>query len=470
MQEIIRTFANFLIRRKMNNTFSRRPYYRNILRLAFPVILSQAGQILVQLVDNAMVGKLGAVPLAGVSFANSVFFMMFVLGMGLTFGLTPLVGEMYSTSNHRKSASYLQNSILLYGCIGIGIFLVSLVVKNFLGSMGQPAEVVEQARDYYSYISISVIPFMIFAAFKQFLEGIGNTKVAMAIVITSTLINILFNWLLIYGNWGFPMMGAGGAGLATLISRIATPILIIFAFYKRDSFNRYFSLFRWDNFSWKMVSSLFRVGSPIALQMFMEGSAFALTGIMMGWLGTIELAGNQVATVISNFAFMIIIGIGSSVTICISHAYGRREWGEIKRYSGAAYRLGLMWNAITAVLFICLRRYLPMIFTSDPAVIDMAAHFLIFVAIFQISDGLQANSVAILRGIQDVKSIMWIAFVSYILLSIPLGYVLTFVLEIGPAGLWIGLIVGLAVAALLLNSRYRKQVKKQMAATALSAE
>lgn len=440
--------------------FDRKRYYSRVLALAFPVILSQAGQIFVQLVDNAMVGRLGAVPLAGVSFANSVFFMLFVLGMGMTFGLTPLVGEMYSTSNHRKSASYLQNSILFYGLLGIGIFLLAMAVRPLMDHMGQTPQVVEQALPYYTYVAVSVIPFMVFAAFKQFLEGIGNTKVAMAIIITSNVINIFFNWLLIYGNWGFTAMGAAGAGLATLISRILTPIFIIVYFYRRDSFYRYFSLFRKENFSWIMIRALLRVGSPISLQMFMEGSAFALTGIMMGWIGTVELAGNQVAMVISNFAFMIIIGIGSAVTICVSHAYGQRDWQDIRRYAGTAYRLGLMWNAVTALLFITLRNYIPMIFTSDREVIEMASDFLIFVAIFQISDGLQANSVAILRGIQDVRSIMWISFVSYIVVSLPVGYLLAFESGIGASGFWIGLIVGLFTAAFLYNARYRKQVKR----------
>ena len=440
--------------------FNRAPYYKRVLNLAFPVILSQAGQIMVQLVDNAMVGHLGAEPLAGVSFANSVFFMLFVLGTGMSLGLTPLVGEMYSVSNYRKSAAYLQNSILFYGLMGIGIFLMAMIVRPFMWYMGQTPEVVAQAVPYFTYVAISVIPFMVFASFKQFLEGIGNTKVAMAIIITSNVVNIIFNWLLIYGHFGFPEMGAAGAGLSTLISRILTPILIIWYFYKRDSFYRYFTLFKKENFSWQTIRSLVRVGSPIALQMFMEGSAFALTGIMMGWVGTVEMAGNQVASVISNLAFMIILGIGSAVTICVSHAYGQRNWLEIRRYAGTAYRLGLIWNVITALVFISLRYIIPLLFTSDERVIDMAAHFLVFVAIFQISDGLQANSVAIMRGIQNVKPIMVISFISYILISLPLGYFLTFHTAVGASGLWIGLIVGLSVAAVLYNASYRRRMEQ----------
>ena len=443
--------------------FNRAPYYKRVLNLAFPVILSQAGQIMVQLVDNAMVGHLGAEPLAGVSFANSVFFMLFVLGTGMSLGLTPLVGEMYSVSNYRKSAAYLQNSILFYGLMGIGIFLMAMIVRPFMWYMGQTPEVVAQAVPYFTYVAISVIPFMVFASFKQFLEGIGNTKVAMAIIITSNVVNIIFNWLLIYGHFGFPEMGAAGAGLSTLISRILTPILIIWYFYKRDSFYRYFTLFKKENFSWQTIRSLVRVGSPIALQMFMEGSAFALTGIMMGWVGTVEMAGNQVASVISNLAFMIILGIGSAVTICVSHAYGQRNWLEIRRYAGTAYRLGLIWNVITALVFISLRYIIPLLFTSDERVIDMAAHFLVFVAIFQISDGLQANSVAIMRGIQNVKPIMVISFISYILISLPLGYFLTFHSAVGASGLWIGLIVGLSVGAVLYNASYRRRMKQYVA-------
>ncbi len=442
-------------------TSGLRKEYSDILRLAFPVVLTHLGQILVQLVDNAMVGHLEtALPLAAVSFATSVFFMVFVLGIGLSLGLTPLVGEMYSQSDYRTSAHYLQNSILLFGGMGILLLGIAFGIIPFMHHMGQPEEVVALSIPYYKYIAWSLVPFMIFAAFKQFLEGVGNTKVAMAIVITSNLVNIFCNWLFIYGNWGCPAMGVAGAGLATLLSRILTPILIIIYFYKHDSFNRYFSFFSMKSFSWVRIRSLIGVGSPIAVQMFMEGLAFVAASIMMGWIGTVEIASNQVATVISNLGFMILIGISSSVTIFVSHSYGRRDYTEIKRYSVAAYRLGLMWNGIAALAFITLRHYIPLIFTSDPQVVEMASQFLVFVAIFQISDGLQANSVGILRGIQDVKSIMLIAFISYILISLPAGYLLAFETEIGASGLWLGLTIGLGIAAILLNARYRKQMRR----------
>ncbi len=434
--------------------------YLQTLRLALPVVLSQAGQVVVQLVDNAMVGHLGALPLAAVSFGGTVFFLPFIFGVGISLGITPLVGEMYARSNHRVSASYLQNSILLYGVLGLMLFAFSQALIPFMHRMGQPPEVVEMTIPYYNFIAWSVIPFMLFAAFKQFLEGVGNTKVAMAIIITSNVINVIFNYIFIYGKCGAPEMGAAGAGLSTLISRILTPVLIILYFWRKDSFKRYFSLFSWAHFSWIRIRSLLTVGVPISLQMLMEGGAFVLTGIMMGWIGTIELAGNQIATVISNLAFMIVMGISAATTIRVSHQYGVGNFRELKLAAGASYHIGLLWNAFTALMFILFRNYIPMLFTSDPEAIRMASTLLIFAGLFQFSDGLQNISIGILRGMQDVKAITGIAFVSYLVINLPVGYLCAFTLGLGAPGLWIGFIFGLSIAAFLLIRRYHRTLRR----------
>lgn len=431
--------------------------YKQTLLLAAPVVLSQVGQVVVQLVDNAMVGRLGADPLAAVSFGGSVFFLLFIFAIGVTLGITPLVGEMYSKGSHRISAIYLQNSLLLYTTLGVVLFGILYAATPLLAHMNQPDKVVELALPYYKYLVWSIIPFMIFAAFKQFLEGMGNTKVAMIIILTSNLINVLFNYLLIYGNFGFPNMGPAGAGLATLISRICTPIFIIAYFAKKDSFYRYFSFFQMKNFSFRWVKSLLSVGVPISLQMTMEGGAFALTIIMMGWIGTIELAANQIAISMANFAFMIILGVASATTIMVSHCLGRGDLVALKKTVNASYRIAVVYNLFAATVFIALRNYIPLAFTSDPEVIAVASKLLIFVAIFQVSDGLQIISLGVLRGLRDVKSAMIIAFFSYIVVNIPLAYVCAFIFKIGAPGLWMGFIAGLSIAAVLLNRRWRKQ-------------
>lgn len=450
----------------MPNFFDRyRDQYRRNLALAIPVVLSQAGQVVVQLVDNAMVGRLGALPLAAVSFGGSVFFMLMIVGVGISLGLTPLVGVSFSQRDHRSSAVYLQNAVLLYGILSLVLFGLSQAIVPFMHRMGQPPEVVEMAIPYFNYIAWSLIPLLLFLAFKQFLEGVGNTRVAMTIIISSNLVNIVFNYLFIYGKFGFPEMGAAGAGLATLISRIITPVWVILYFRRKASFNRYFTFFRWGNFAWKRIRALLTMGIPISMQMFMEGSAFVLTGIMMGWIGTYQIAGHQITTVISNLAFMIVLGIGAATTIRVSHEYGQGNPVALKRAATASYHIGLAWNVFTALVFILLRNYIPLLFTSDPEVVKVASTLLLFAAMFQISDGLQVISIGILRGLQDVKITTVIAFFSYIVINLPAGYFFAFVLGLGAPGLWMGLILGLSVAAVLLIQRFRRQYARLVART-----
>lgn len=242
------------------------PQYRENLSLAVPVMLSQVGQVVVQLFDNAMVGRLGALPLAAVSFGGAVFVIFLFWGTGLSMGLTPLVGEMYARRDYRSSARLLQNALTLYGGVGIVLFAILWVLGDFLGSMGQSPEVAELARPYYGYLAWSVVPFMLFAAFKQFLEGIGNTITGMVVVLTANGVNILFNYLLIYGHWGFPEMGAAGAGLATLISRICMPLFTLGYFLSVPSLRRYFLFFAWIAQGWRTTRRLLAVGLPISMQ------------------------------------------------------------------------------------------------------------------------------------------------------------------------------------------------------------
>lgn len=436
---------------------SYKEQYRQNLRLAAPVVLSQVGQVTVQLFDNAMVGRLGKLPLAAVSFGGTVFFMFFTLFMGLSMGLTPLIGEHYSKGKFRVSGAYLQNSLMLYTLIAVIAMIIQFAAMPLMYKLGQPHEVVTMAIPYYKYLLWSLLPFMIFASFKQFLEGVGNTTANMVIIISANIINVIFNYLLIYGKFGFPEMGAAGAGLATLISRICMPVFAILYFFIKVKYKRYFKYFSRENITWVWNRGLLSVGMPIAIQMFLEGGAFALSSIMMGWISTTAIAANQIALIISNFAFMVVVGIGAATTIRVSHEFGTGNMRMLKKAANASYHIGLAWNTITALAFILLRDYIPRIFTDDPEVLALASQLMIFTAAFQFSDGLQHISLGILRGMQDVKPIIWIAFFSYIVINLPVGYLCAFVLNWGAGGLWIGFIFGLSVAAILLITRFRKQ-------------
>lgn len=436
------------------------PQYRENLSLALPVMLSQVGQVVVQLCDNAMVGHLGALSLAAVSFGGAVFVIFLFFGTGISMGLTPLVGEMYARHDYRTSARLFQNALVLNSAVGILLFIILQLLGQCLGLMGQSDEVVAEAAPYYNYLAWSIIPFMVFAAFKQFLEGVGNTITGMVVVLTANAINILFNYLLIYGHWGFPAMGAAGAGLATLISRICMPLFVLIYFIRVASLRRYFRFFSWVAQGWRMTRRLLAVGLPISMQMVLEVSAFALTLIMMGWIGTVEQAAHQVVLSISNIVYMIIVGISSATTIMVSHRFGVGDYRGLRRAATASWHLGLVANGLTMTCFILLRHWLPLMFTSDEAVVAVAAQLFVMAAIYQIPDGLQTIALGVLRGMQDVRVTMNYAFVAYIIINLPVGYLCAFILGWGAPGLWIGFIVGLSVAAILFIARYRRAVRR----------
>lgn len=436
------------------------PQYRENITLAVPVVLSQVGQVVVQLVDNAMVGYLGALPLAAVSFGGAVFTIFLFWGTGLTLGLTPVAGEYYARRDYRTAARFFQNGLMFYTLVGLGLFALLMGVGTFMDRMGQTPEVVAQAKPYYIYLAWSILPFMIFAAFKQFLEGIGNTRTGMVVVLSANAINVLLNYIFIYGHWGAPAMGAAGAGLATCISRVCMPLFMLAYFLWNRSARRYFRFFTWADQAWRWVAQLWKVGYPIAMQMLLEVSAFALTSIMMGWLGMIDLAAHQIVLSLGNFVFMGQVGIGAATTILISHYYGVGNFRGLRRAASASYHLSLAASTVTMICFIIFRGWLPQLFTSDAAVIAVAAQLFIMAGLYQLSDGLQVISLGILRGMQDVRITMIYAFLSYIVINLPVGYLCAFTLGMGPRGLWIGFIVGLSTAAVLLNRRFRSQMRR----------
>ncbi len=440
-----------------------REQYKANLKLALPVVLTQVGQILTQVADNLMVGRYGGddpLPLAAVSFGGSVFFILFITSVGVALGMTPLVGELFVQGERKRSAALLQNGILFYTLLGVGLSLVQFAAIPLLYHLGQPVEVVDMAVPYYRMLVYSMPLMMLFFAFKQFLEGVGNTKVEMVVTIIANLANIAFNWVFIYGRYGFPEMGAQGAGLGTLLSRTIAPVLMIGYFCSRPVYRAYLQGFSPRRYSWSTVRKLLRMGLPISLQMFLESSAFVGTSVMMGWFGTQAISANQIAITLGNCAFMIVMSIGAATTIRISHCYGIRNIAELSLAAKASYHLVLAWNFFAALVFITLRGWIPTLFTSNPEVIAITSQLLIFAALYQLSDGVQNVSVGILRGIQDVKIIMPIAFISYWLLNLPVGYLFGFTLGMGPSGLFLGFSFGLSMAALLMIVRIRRSVRK----------
>ena len=445
------------------------PYYKRNLRVALPVMLTQLGASLVGVFDSIMVGHYATVDLAAVSFANAIFFMAMVFAMGALMAITPLVGMKVGEINahpddkaniRHKIAVLFQNGMLftILQCVLMLILLGGCL--PFLEYFGQDPEVIAVARPYYILIVISLVPFLFFTFFKQFLEGLGNTLVAMIITLTMNALNIFLNWIFIYGNCGFEAMGATGAGIGSLISRIGMALCFALTIWFHRDWKYYIQTFSWSSFSWKEIKQQIKIGFPIGAQTFLETFTFAASFVIIGWISKEALAAHQVANQIADLTFMIALGVGAATTIRVSHQLGEGNLHAVRMASNASIHLVLVINTIGAALMISLRNYIPMIFTEDQEVIAIASKLIIIAGLFQYADGLQAVGAAMLRGITDVKVPMVIAFVSYILVGLSVGLLCAFPLNMGAAGIWIGFIFGLALAAICFHIRFNRKYKQ----------
>jgi len=435
------------------------PHYIRLLKLAMPLVLTQAGQMTVQLIDNAMVGRFGTAELAAASFANSVYVVIMLFGLGVFLGVTPLVGKACGANDDRQAASVMKSGFALSGILIPVITLISFSLSWIMPYMGQTDEVVRLAIPYYYTLVAALIPFLLFTLLKQIGEGLGNTVVAMVATIVSNVLNVVLNYVMIFGKLGFPAMGLLGAGIATLIARIAMPLVLYAGFKRIVSIRRYFVLMRTAKATWEGVSKAFSVGLPIAVQLVLEVSAFAFSAIMMGWMGPVSLAAHQVAMGLASFTFMVANGVAMATTIRVSFQLGTRDFVSTERVSHSALQLVVTYMGLCGLAFLLFRHQLPSLFTNDARVIHQAASLLMVAALFQLFDGLQVTCLGILRGFADVKAPMFIAAFSYIVVGLSVSYLCAFTLNFGPEGIWYGFLAGLVVAGISLGLRIRKNIR-----------
>ena len=431
------------------------PYYRRNLVVAFPVMLTQLGAALVGLIDTIMVGHYSTTDLAAVSFANGVFFTFMVFAMGAVMAVTPLVGHAFVQQKDERVAALLLNGLWFTLLVGGAICVMIGACVPFMDNMGQDPEVVKAARPYLTMRIIGMVPFLLFCLEKQFMEGLGNTVAAMIVTVVLNLLNILLNWVFIFGHWGSTAMGASGAGLATMICWILLPIVFLVCILMHKQWRKYVLLCRGGLSSGATVRELFRVGTPIGLQTTMETVLFTLSFIMVGWISKEALAAHQVTNQIADFAFMLSLGISSATTIRVSHQYGLGDMRATRMAANASVHLILLMNTIGAVLMISLRNYLPYLFTNDEQVVSLASQLLIFAGMFQYADGLQCVGAGMLRGVTDVRVPMWITVFTYVVIALPLGYLLMFPAGLGAVGMWISFVVALTIAAIAFHIRFR---------------
>lgn len=439
------------------------PYYRSNLRLAVPVIISQVGTMSVQLVDTIMVGHLGATELAAVAFANTLAWPILFFGQATAMGLTPLVGRANAMGNRSRTTSLLGNSLAVNLALSMVMMIVMSSVALGMSHMGQEGSILPIAQKYIVYQVLSCLPMMLFATGKQFLEGLGNTTYAMMITISGNVVNVILNFCLIYGLWIFPEMGAVGAGASTFISRVLMTLAFGILVFRRSKYREYLVDFTRDMLTVFRVRRLLNVGVPIAMQTFIETAALSLMALAVGLFGATNLAAHQIAFNIPSLSFMFITGLASATTIRVSQDYGLRLYESMRRSLLASIHLIVAFTISTSILITVFSRQIASIFTADAEVISVAAGFLLLGAVFQIPDGIQGVMLGGLRGVLHVKRPMYVALGVYILIALPLGYLLSFQLGLGAKGTWVAFIAALSLLSVLYSVEFYKILKKLIA-------
>jgi len=427
-------------------------HFRKNIVLAYPVVIGQLGHIMVNVADSMMVGRVGVIPLAGATFASTIYTTLMLFGLGVSYAITPLVAA-EDKNNKSNLLGFLQNGFLMNLVLGTLLAITGFSASFFLDYFGQLPEVVAEAKGYLRIMSISIIPLMVFQTFRQYTEGMSDTMSPMIVSIVSNLLNICLNWVFIFGHFGIKPMGLFGAGLATLIARILMPGMIIFLTRENCAG------FKW-HFQMTGIKQLLKIGLPSGLQFIFEVGAFAGAGIMIGWMGAEQLAAHNIALNLSAISYMAATGFAAASTIRMGNQLGLKDKHNLRLAGFTSFITATAFMALCAVLFIIYRDFLPTLYVDDPMVISMAGTLLLVGAAFQISDGLQSVGLGVLRGLRDVRIPTLVTFTAFWVVSLPLGYFLGFNGGLGVNGVWIALSIGLTIAAILHIWRFNVLSKR----------
>ena len=434
---------------------------KKTLFLSLPIVVGQLGQLTMSVVDNIMVGKVGIEALAAASIANAIFAVIMVIGFGLTMAVTPLTAMAYGAGKDRECGIVLRQGILINLFSGLLLCGVTFFFSECIYLLNQPDEIVGAASLYMKVLGFSMLPLMLFQSYRQFAEGVSFLRPAMIIMLLANIINIFANWIFIYGNLGIAPLGLTGAGIATISSRTFMAITLMIVIRKSSKMKRFDPTLNYKKIDFPMMRSLLAIGIPTSFQYFFEVSAFAASSIMIGWMGTVELAAHQIALNLASISFMVAMGISSAATIRVSIAMGKKDIHGTRIVGFSATVLCAGFMATAGLIFILFRFFLPTLYISEKQVIDISATLLVIVAFFQISDGTQAVGLGILRGITDMKIPTVITLGAYWIIGLPSGYLLAFKLNMGIYGIWYGLLISLSASAIFMMLRFNLKTKKE---------
>ena len=439
------------------------------LKLAYPVILGMIGHTLVGIVDNIMVGKIGPTELAAVSLGNSFIFIAMSLGIGFSTAITPLVAEAHGKSNREEGRLAFHHGLYLCTILGLLLFGIVFFSKPLLSFMGQPEAVVSLAKPYLDIVGFSLVPLIMYQAYKQFADGMSQTKYSMWATIVGNVANVVINYFFIYGIWIFPELGIIGAAIGTIASRIIMLIFMHYIMKSKSKFHYYFEGFTLKEIKKEINLKIIKIGLPSSMQMFFEVALFTGAIWLCGMIGTTSQAANQIALSLASLTFMFAMGLSVTAMVRVANQKGQEDYVMLRTVGLSIFILAVILEIVFAILFIAFHQVLPYIFvnTQDLAtivetqeVISISAQLLIVAAFFQISDGIQVVVLGALRGLQDVKIPMYMTFVAYWVIGFPVSIYLGLYTDMKAVGVWIGLLAGLTAAALFLYLRFDYLTKK----------
>lgn len=441
----------------MNLITSYKEDFSANLKLAFPIMTGQLGQVLVNMTDNLMVGRLGADALAAVSVANAIFIIFMVLGMGISFALPPLVSEADGARLYQNISRYFKHSLILNIFFALICGLLIILSIPVLWHLGQDPAIIPLAIPYLEITAWSLLPLMVFQTLRCYSDGMSDTLRPMYAIIIGNIVNIILNYGLIYGNLGLPEMGVSGAAMASLLARIVMIALLLYFIKQRSRLWIHIVRAHYLKYKNEIFKKLLYLGVPTSMQGFFEVTAFSGAALIMGMVGKNQQAAHQIAINLASITFLMCSGIGIAATIRVGNQLGKKDHTSMRNAGISSIILVAMIMACMAILFILFRHFLPTLYIDDVVVINYASTLLILAAIFQIPDGVQVTALGALRGIQDVKVPMVITFISYWICGIPISYFAAITLKYEHVGVWIGLIIGLTVSAVLLTVRFLRK-------------
>ena len=448
-----------------------RSYYNDSLKLAIPVVISQLGHTLVQVSDSVIVGHFaGTTALAAVALVSSLFLIPLVIGMGISYGITPLIAQHNGRNNQAECGRLLSNSLFLNLITGIVLFAgIYFGTMLLIDKLHQSPGVVQQAKPFLLLLSLSLIPLLIFSTFKQFAEGLGFTKQAMLISIWGNVLNVCLGVIFVKGLFGIHPMGVRGVGYSTLIDRSVMAIVMAVYVFRSPIFKKYLTDFALKNIDRLRSLQILKIGAPVAMQYTFEVGAFGGAALIIGSMGAVQQAAHQVAISLAAITYMMASGVSAAAAIRSGNYFGSGNHRELRLSAISNYHIVIAFMCFTAVVFTLCNHLLPWIYTSDERVIAIAQQLLIVAAFFQLFDGTQVVGLGILRGVGDVNVPTLITFISYWIIGLPTAWLLGIHLNLGVMGVWYGLVCGLMSASVMLFWRFQIISKKHQVASPVQA-